>query len=180
MVHYSDILEFWFSDRVKQLQFVKSKSFDKEIIQKFHKTYEHAISGKLKDWENHAEGILALIILLDQFPRNMFRDTPKAFATDQKALSLSKGAIDQGLDLKLSLEYRTFLYMPFMHSEELTEQERSVELFKSFGTDITVKYAIAHLDIIKKWGRFPHRNRILNRPSTSEEIEFLTQPGSSF
>jgi uncharacterized protein (DUF924 family) len=124
--------------------------------------------------------MLAAILVLDQFPRNMFRDDPRAFATDQAALTLSKRAIGEGLDLRLPPEQRAFIYMPFQHSEALDDQARSIEIFTSLGAPLNLDFARRHEAIIARFGRFPHRNAVLGRESTEDEIAFLKEPGSSF
>jgi len=175
-----EILDFWFSKRVTALHFAKDSAFDIEIKAEFLKAYQQAADGKLEKWQESALGSLALVIMLDQFPRNMFRDTPNAFATDEYALYVAKQAIEKRLDKELSKDQRMFLYMPFMHSEDLQIQEESVKLFEGMKRPDNIDYAIAHRDIIKEFGRFPHRNKILWRKSTPEEFEFLKQPGSGF
>jgi uncharacterized protein (DUF924 family) len=172
------IIDFWFDPKVKPLWFSKNEKFDKLIKDKFLSLYEQAASGELDTWKATSEGILALVIVLDQFPRNMFRNNPKSFASDDKALSCAKEAIQKNLDKNLNEEQKHFLYMPFMHSEHLEDQELSLKLFHD--QPEAYKYAKAHYDIIKRFGRFPHRNKILNRSSTPEELEFLKQPNSSF
>lgn len=175
-----NILDFWFSDRVKPLHFIKNSALDKEVSDRFYQTYKKASNSILNDWQRSAESSLALIIILDQFPRNMFRNTQKAFRTDSDALKISKDAIDNGFNANLNQEQCTFLYMPFMHSEDLSEQEFSVKLYSQLGIENNLSFAIAHRDIIRRFGRFPHRNDIMERKSTLEEIEFLKNPGSGF
>ncbi|WP_204367878.1 DUF924 family protein [Candidatus Jidaibacter acanthamoebae] len=175
----ANIIDFWFSKENQPLWFAKNKKFDALIKNKFHNVYQQAASGNLDHWKNTPEGLLALIIILDQFPRNMFRDKPTAFATDEKALYFTKYAINHGLNNKLSKkEYQHFLYLPLMHSENLTDQKLCLDLFKE--QEEPLKYAKLHYNIINKFGRFPHRNKILGRTSTQEELEFLAQPNSSF
>ena len=175
----SDIIRFWF-DHAPQW-FDKDPLFDADIRRRYLPLYRQAVEGELSSWENKPEDMLALIILLDQFPRNMFRDTPDAFASDALALSLTKKAIELGVDKKLSkTTYKQFLYMPLMHSEVLADQQLSVEVFSALNDPQALRYAEAHRDIIARFGRFPHRNKILGRPSTEEERVFLTQPNSGF
>ncbi|MDJ0647514.1 MAG: DUF924 family protein [Xenococcaceae cyanobacterium MO_188.B19] len=176
----SEILNFWFSDRVKPLWFKKSAAFDREIEARFINTYLMAKTGALEHWKSNPHDTLALIIVLDQFPRNMFRDTSQAFATDNQAVELTKYAIEHNYDQSLSMDEQVFLYMPLMHSENKANQAKCVELFTKLGKQDNLKFAIKHQEIIEIFGRFPHRNKILNRESTSAEQEFLTQPGSSF
>ena len=174
------ILDFWFSGAVKPFHFQKNIAFDDTIRERFGSSYEEAFEGKLDDWLLAAKSSLALVIMLDQFPRNMFRNTPQSFGADNKAHAAAKSAINSGFDQELTQEQRVFLYMPFMHSENIEEQERSVELYRMLGIENNVKFAVAHYDIIKRFGRFPHRNDILERDSTCEEIAFLKEPGSGF
>lgn len=176
----SAILNFWFSDKVKPLWFKKSAAFDREIEARFINTYLMAKTGALDNWKNNPHDALALIIVLDQFPRNIFRDTPQAFATDKQAVELTKYAIEHNYQQSLSVDGRVFLYMPLMHSEDMANQSKCVELFTKLGKEDNIKFAIKHQEIIEGFGRFPHRNKILGRESTSAEKEFLTQPGSSF
>ena len=175
-----DILSFWFSEKVKPLWFKKDTEFDREIKQRFFDTYQLAKAGELDDWRSNPESILALIILLDQFPRNMFRSTPQAFATDRQAVELTQYALEKKYEQELSTEKKVFLYMPLMHSEGSEDQAKCVELFQKLGKEDNLKFAIKHQKIVTRFGRFPHRNKILGRESTPAEQEFLTQPGSSF
>lgn len=186
----NDILAFWFEDPTGQtttyrkVWFSKNADFDQEIRDRFLGVYTQAKDGVLTHWQETPHGCLALILVLDQFPRNMFRDQPEAFATDQKALACAQHAIAYGFDEMLPLIQRWFVYLPFMHSESLEMQQQSVELFRQFTNDPDTQssypYALKHLEVIERFGRFPHRNSILGRESTFEETEFLQQPGSSF
>lgn len=177
-----DILDFWFEETQPQQWFQVNEEFDAAIRDRFHEAYESAANGQFDDWQNSADGALALCILLDQMPRNMFRDTPKAFATDNKALVVAKYAISKGLDSVLSPQKRRFLYLPFEHSENINDQHRSVELFEKMKDDdpLGYDYAVRHLKVIEEYGRFPHRNKILGRDNTPEEEEYLAQPGAGF
>ena len=175
-----DVLNFWFSERVKPLWFKKSADFDREIKQRFLDTYQRAEAGILNDWRDDPRDLLALIIVLDQFPRNLFRNTALAFATDKQAVELTKYAVNNNYQQNLSPEELAFLYMPLMHSENKQDQKKCVELFTELGREDNLKFAIEHRDIIDRFDRFPHRNEILGRQSTPEEQKFLTQPGSSF
>ncbi|NJO79751.1 MAG: DUF924 domain-containing protein [Cyanobacteria bacterium RM1_2_2] len=188
------ILDFWFGDPQteettyqarRKFWFGKQPEFDAAIGQKFREDYEQAANGKLDAWRQEPLGCLGLIIVLDQFSRNMFRDTPQAFATDAKALSVAQQAVAQGFDQALQPLQRMFVYLPFEHSENRAHQAQSVALFRQLHTDATeledvFDYAVRHQVVIEQFGRFPHRNQILGRESTPEEIEFLKQPGSSF
>lgn len=192
MADVQAILEFWFGDGSgRALQhdrrewFQKNPAFDREIETRFRTPYEQAAAGKLDGWRNTPEGTLALIILLDQFPRNMFRNQPQAFATDARARELTRWAIAQQFDQALSPFQRRFLYMPLQHSESLDDQVRSVFLFSQLtqeepGAAEALDYAIRHRDVIARFGRFPHRNAVLGRSSTEAETEFLKQKGSRF
>ena len=175
-----DVLSFWFSESVKPFWFKKDPKFDWEINQRFINTYQLAKTGALVEWRKNPEDILALIIVLDQFPRNMFRNTPQAFATDAQAVKLTKEALEQNFQQELSPQQQVFLYMPLMHSERQADQSKCVELFTNLGKEDNLRFAIKHQEIINRFGRFPHRNEILGRESTSEEQKFLNQPGSSF
>lgn len=172
-----EILKFWFSEEITKLWFAKDQGLDEEIWEEFFETYK--VKEEI-DWEETPENALAKVILFDQFPRNMFRDTPKAFETDELARKIAREALEKGWDQELSENRRTFLYMPFMHSENEEDQAYCVELFTKHGKEAGLEYALMHQKIIDRFGRFPHRNKILGRPSTEEEKEFLTQPGSSF
>ncbi len=177
---FSEVLDFWFDRRVKPLWFKKSEEFDREIKERFEPVYLQAKTGELDQWRIVPQSSLALIIVLDQFPRNMYRQTPQAFATDDKAVEVTKYAIARNYQQSLTSEQQIFLYMPLMHSEERSEQALCVELFTKLGKEENLKFALKHQKIIDRFGRFPHRNQILGRESTPAEKEFLTQPGSSF
>lgn len=181
------ILLFWFGvpasvdyGKPRSFWFQSTPEVDQNIRKNFEQTYNLALKGKLDDWVNTPQGCLSLMLLLDQFPRNMFRGTPQAFATDEKALQIAKNAIKKDFDQKLPSFQRQFVYMPLMHSENREDQNKSVELFKALGDDKNLQYATAHRDIVERFGRFPHRNVTLNRPCTPEEKEFLQRPGFSF
>lgn len=157
--------------------FNSSPAFDEEVRARFLETYEAGARGELTDWERSAYGALALVLLLDQFPRNMFRSTPKAFASDEKAKQIADRAIAAGRDKAVDPQVHTFFYMPFMHSEALADQERCVALMAEGGKQENIKYAEIHRDAIARFGRFPHRNEILGRKSTPEEIAYLQSGG---
>ncbi len=186
-----EILNFWFGSpksvdygKERSFWFTKNPEFDKELGDRFLLAYEQAARGELDYFQASPLGCLAVILLLDQFPRNMFRGTPKSFATDAKALSVAKNAVNRGCDRVLLPVQRWFIYLPFEHSENLADQKRSVELFLTLSDDpasaSTIDYALRHKAVIERFGRFPHRNKILGRENTPAEDEFLTQPGSSF
>ncbi|MBD1809673.1 DUF924 domain-containing protein [Microcoleus sp. FACHB-SPT15] len=191
MLQAEAILEFWFGKpdeadygKSRKVWFTKNPEFDDEVRSRFLNVHNQAAAGKLNDWNATPQGCLALIILLDQFPRNMFRGQPQAFATDPQALAYARHAVTQGFDKELPKLQRWFVYLPFEHSENLADQHRCVELCEQLGDEPemreAVDYAYRHLRVIERFGRFPHRNRILGRETTPEEAEFLKQPGSSF
>lgn len=177
---HNDVLTFWFEELSPTQWWQKDDKLDKSIHKKFEKLHHQAIQCELYQWRNSAKGRLAEIIVLDQFSRNMFRDTAKAFSQDPLALSLAQQAIAIGADTELDAVERSFLYMPFMHSESLIIHQQACLLFKANGNESNYQFELKHFDIINKFGRYPHRNNILNRKSTIEEIDFLTQPNSSF
>ncbi|MFV5523102.1 MULTISPECIES: DUF924 family protein [Acinetobacter] len=179
-MNYQDILDFWFSPETQPNWFAKSDQFDQSLKEKFGDILEQASRAELWSWRKNADGRLAEIIVLDQFSRNIFRDTPRAFAQDSLALALAQEAISQDLDKQLSPEQRSFLYMPFMHSESKLIHEFALKLFQRLGNPENLEYEIKHKIIIDRFGRYPHRNQILGRESTEEELSFLTQPDSSF
>ncbi len=192
-ISHQDILDFWFPpdqaptfEQAKQSWFSKDPAFDAEITQRFGEAYEVAAAGKLDNWAGTAEGALALILLLDQFPRNMFRDSAKAFATDPQARDIAHQAIEQGFDKDpaWSPSHRIFFYLPFEHSEDLADQKLCLELVKDVPGAMEEQgfhyWAEAHYRIIERFGRFPHRNRALGRDNTIEEAAFLLQPNSGF
>jgi uncharacterized protein (DUF924 family) len=171
------VLSFWKKAGPKRW-FKSDSEFDHEISDKFLVTHQAAELGKLASWdEEGAEGALALVIVLDQFPRNMFRGTARAFATDALALAVAKRAIERGFDRKIKLPEKTFLYLPFEHSENRADQETSLKLFEATKDKELVRWAKLHHDTIQRFGRFPHRNEILGRVSTPEEIAFLDEGG---
>lgn len=177
---YTDVLTFWFEEIDQSKWWVKDESFDALICERFSELHTQAHLGELFEWRKTPKGRLAEIIVLDQFSRNMFRDTPRAFASDPMALALAQEAITSSADSKLTPIEQSFLYMPFMHSESLVIHKKAVELFKSTGLESSYEFELKHKEIIERFGRYPHRNTILKRTSTEEEVEFLKQPGSSF
>jgi uncharacterized protein (DUF924 family) len=177
-----DVLGFWFEETQAPQWFQVNPEFDDLIKTRFSDSYEKASLGIFDDWKNSSDGCLALCILLDQFPRNMYRGTSKAFATDARALVVAKYALSKGFDQVLTPIKRRFLYLPFEHSENLNDQRKCVELFESMKKDDPMghDYALRHLKVIERFGRFPHRNKILGRMNTPEEEEYLAQSGSGF
>ena len=191
MMNYEAILGFWFGEKdaldfgqPQQFWFRKNPQQDSQIKQMFEPIYLKAKAAELDQWKEEALSCLALIIVLDQFPRNIYRGKPQAFATDTQALILAQYAIANKYYQLLLPVQRWFLYLPFEHSENLADQETAVKLFSTLKDDphsqSSIAYAERHLKIIQDFGRFPHRNKILGRESTPEEIEFLKQPGSGF
>lgn len=168
-----DVLEFWFSDRMQPYWFAKSEEIDHRITEEFGPTYEAALRRELDPWMETAEGALALVITLDQFPRNMFRGSGRSFESNDLALEHARAALNAGFDQQIEATQRQFFYLPFMHSEDLPDQTLSVELYEALGNENSLAFAIAHRDIIERFGRFPHRNAVLDRPSTPDEVEFL-------
>ncbi|HSQ79832.1 MAG TPA: DUF924 family protein [Casimicrobiaceae bacterium] len=183
----AEILDFWFppgASGERREWFQKDPAFDGEIRERFGTALAAGLAGAFGDWCTSPRGALARIVLLDQYTRNAFRDTPAAFAGDPAALATAEDAIAQGFDRELVPRERAFMYMPFQHSESLLLQERSVALFAALASDTgfdgQLPWAQRHRDVVRRFGRFPHRNDILGRASTPEEIEFLRQPGSRF
>ena len=173
----AQVLDFWFGVDPKKW-YAKDDAFDADIRTRFLATYEAAAAGQLADWEAAApDGALALTIVLDQFSRNMFRGSARTFAADAAALAVAKHAVERGFDKQLELKRRNFFYLPFMHSENLADQERCVALSREAGDPNTLKYAELHRDIIRRFGRFPHRNAVLGRVTTPEEQAFLDAGG---
>jgi uncharacterized protein (DUF924 family) len=193
------IQEFWFGNdaddavtavRQTKLWWSKDEALDVLIRQRFATYTESALAGNLDGWALTPDGCLSLILLCDQFPRNMYRDTPAAFASDAKALALSKAGLASGHDKNLRAIQRVFFYLPFEHSESVADQDCAVTLFEQLAIEASaahqtmfdnfLNFAHRHREVIRRFQRFPHRNKILGRLSTAEEVEFLSQPGSSF
>lgn len=177
---YRDVLQFWFEEIQPSKWWAKDDAFDQLIIRRFAALHSRATRCELFAWRADAEGRLAEIIILDQFSRNMFRGSPLAFAYDSLALALAQEAISAQADQALRPVERSFLYMPFMHSESLVIHEVATDLFQKNGLQGSLDFEIKHKSIIAKFGRYPHRNRILGRESTAAEIAFLKMPGSGF
>ena len=171
-----DVISFWRAAGYERW-FEPDAQFDHAVRERFLGTHEAAATGELANWQQTPEGALALLILLDQFPRNMFRGTPRAFATDETARQIARGAIDNGFDRRVDPVMRSFFYLPFMHSEDVADQERCLALYRDLGDADGIKYAEIHLDAIRRFGRFPHRNEILGRPSTPDEAAYLESGG---
>lgn len=188
---WQDVLDFWFlpvgdpgHGKSRPEWFRKDDAFDERIRERFGALIEQALAGGLDDWSTTLRGTLARIIVLDQFTRNVFRDSPRAFAGDAQALAIATTIFGRRDDRQLLPAERWFTYLPFEHSEDIAMQARAVALFTALEAESDlgnlVEYAVRHRDIIARFGRFPHRNRILGRPSTADEAEFLKLPGSGF
>ncbi len=175
-----EVHDFWFGQLTPKARFAKDEATDAQIRSRFSDLYSRLSKELPAEATASARGVLAAVIVLDQFPRNMFRGSPNAFATDDKALELSESAIRCDFDKELSVKERQFLYMPFQHSEDRVVQSRSIEFFASLGDPEILEYAQRHMAIIDRFGRFPQRNEALGRKSTDEEADFLQEPGSSF
>jgi uncharacterized protein (DUF924 family) len=172
----ADIVAFWRAAGPARW-FTKDAAFDAEVRARFLALWEAARDGRCAAWEASDDGTLALILVLDQFPRNIFRNEARAFATDAAALELARRAVDRGVDARIDPALRAFAYLPFMHSENLADQERCVALCRAAGLTDNIDFAVEHADIIRRFGRFPHRNRVLGRATTPEEAAFLAGGG---
>jgi uncharacterized protein (DUF924 family) len=178
---YQEIIDFWFSERVHKNWWSKDEAFDQEIRSRFAGIHRLASEGGLTAWRQTPQGRLAEVIVLDQFPRNMFRDRADAFATDQLARQCTRDAVAAGADQALTPQQRAFLYMPLMHSESRADHEEAIRLYSSHPElSYNLDFELKHKAIIDRFGRYPHRNTVLGRTSTPEEMEFLQQQGSSF
>ena len=176
----ADVLAFWFQEIDPSSWWEKDPELDAAICARFGDLHRRAAVCELHAWRDTPQGRLAEIIVLDQFSRNIYRDTAAAFASDPLALALAQTAVDSGADEQLHGEHRSFLYMPYMHSESIAIHDVALTLFENHGNPRTLEFERSHRAIIERFGRYPHRNGILGRESTPEELEFLTQPGSSF
>ena len=175
-----NILHFWFKELTSKQHFTKDPALDETIRTRFGATLDAAARCELFAWRATPEGALAEIIVLDQFSRNIYRDSPRAFAQDALALALAQALVARGQDSALSLEQRRFAYMPYMHSESSLIHAHAVQLFAQPGLEDGLNFELRHKAIIDRFGRFPHRNALLGRASSTEEIAFLNEPGSSF
>ena len=170
------VLEFWFKQD-RKAWFEKNPAFDEDLRARFLPLHEKAVTGQLESWKNEPKSCLALVILLDQVPRNTFRGAARAFASDALALCAARAIVDRGWDQAMTADEQMFAYLPFEHSESLVDQEHSLQLFEG---NENYEWARRHWEIVRRFGRFPHRNAALGRANTPEEIEFLKQPGSGF
>lgn len=168
-----EILDFWFSDEVRPRWFDSTPAFDRKLRDDYEKLWRRAKHGDLDHWRQGADGCLALVILLDQLPLNMFRNQAESYATEVQAREIARLALERGFDRELPVERRAFLYMPFMHSEDPDDQALSVELYSQPGLEKNIRFAKHHRDIVDRFGRFPHRNAALGRDSTAAEVEYL-------
>ncbi len=174
------VIQFWFEEIEPKQRFIKDPQFDELIRSRFGEAHQRAQQGLLASWREHSLGALAEIIILDQFSRNMFRESPLAFASDTLALMLAQEAIRRKFDKQLDNTRKAFLYMPFMHSESAEIHETALSLFDQPGLEDNYNFETRHKEIIDRFGRYPHRNKLLGRESTAEESAFLSRPGSSF
>ena len=174
------VLSFWFEELSPSKWWEKDEELDQQVKERFGDIHKQAKAMELYSWRSEPHGRLAEIIVLDQFSRNMFRNTPRSFENDQAALALSQEAVLNNAHKDLNASEQAFLFMPFMHSESLMMQKKALELYSKPGLEDNYDFSMRHHDIIERFGRYPHRNEILNRESTKEELEFLSQPNSSF
>jgi uncharacterized protein (DUF924 family) len=182
MTEAREVLAFWFgpADERRPEWFRKDDAFDAQIRERFGAQVEQALAGALREWADSTDGALARVLLLDQFTRNIFRGKPRAFAGDALALEAARAIVVHGHDMQLSPLRRVFVYLPYEHAEDRAVQHESLRLFEALGDPDFLDYARRHAALVERFGRFPHRNAILGRASTPEEIEFLKQPGSGF
>ncbi|MEJ2360035.1 MAG: DUF924 domain-containing protein [Gammaproteobacteria bacterium] len=173
IVSARELIDFWFSERVAKFWFNSTPAFDDELRAHFADTYAAACRGELDDWQTSAEGALALVILFDQIPLNIYRGQSRSFASEERARRVASQAISRGLDQHLPGAQKAFMYLPYMHSENLEDQETSVKLFTRAGLEKNLRFAHHHREIVRRFGRFPHRNAILGRESTAEEVAWL-------
>lgn len=179
-MNYETILAFWFTELSPEQWYKSDLVLDQLITERFSDYHRAATANELWQWRSSPRSALAEIIILDQFSRNIGRNTPRAFASDSQALALSQYAIENKFDIQLDDVERSFLYLPFMHSESAIIHKVALELYTNLGNPINLDFEEQHKRIIDRFGRYPHRNAILGRPSTAEEITFLQEPGSSF
>ena len=179
-MNYMDIIQFWYTEITPRNWFMKDLGFDAMLKRRFSHIHQQAVAGELSSWRSKPLGQLAEIIVLDQFSRNLYRTLPQTFAYDGQALVLAQTAIAKQADLVLQPLQKAFLYMPFMHSESAIIHQQAMQLFNQPGLEDNYKFELKHKVIIDRFSRYPHRNVVLNRPSTLAEKKFLSQPGSSF
>ncbi|NTV95616.1 MAG: DUF924 domain-containing protein [Thiobacillus sp.] len=173
---YAELLDFWFAEAMRPHWFASTPEIDRIILTRYEPLWQAARDGALASWLDSPDGALALVIVLDQFPLNMYRDRPEAYSSGDQALAAARQALARGYDRLLAKDRLAFLFLPFMHSEDPADQDRSVELFRGAGLDD--RWAEHHRDLVRRFGRFPHRNAVLGRPSRSDEIDYLASPGA--
>jgi uncharacterized protein (DUF924 family) len=174
------LLAYWFEDLTPKQWFTADDAVDATLHERFGDLPDAGLDGRLEGWTATADGALALVLVLDQLPRNLYRGTARAFAYDAKARDVARQAVGLGFDHAVAAERRVFFYLPFEHSEALADQDWSVALMTPLGNDVYTDYALRHRDVISRFGRFPHRNAALGRISTAEEKAYLAQPGAGF
>lgn len=177
---YQDVIDFWFDPNHELFWFEKNTDFDAAIKKNFEPLISHALNNELVSWRDSPKGRLAEILVLDQIPRNIYRNDRKSFMGDRKALELAKVAVELKIDQDFKTKEKSFLYLPFMHSEDLIDHKIAAQLYSQPGLEFNLKYENLHVDILKKFGRYPHRNDLLGRTSTPQEVAFLKGPNSSF
>ena len=170
---YQQLLDFWFSEEVKKKWFNSTPEFDQQLKDTYESPWQQGVDGELESWTESADGCLALVILFDQLPLNMYRNRAESFSSEQLARNVADLAVLQGFDQQLPDDRKGMLYMPFMHSGNLEDQKRSIELFEKAGLKEAARFSHHHYGIVEKFGRFPHRNKALGRESTPAEIEYL-------
>jgi len=173
MINYQDVIDFWFDEKTKPLWFNSNDEFDLKLRNEYFDVYNAAKNSELTAWQEEVFGALALVIILDQFPLNMFRGLPQSFETEALSREIAAKAINEGFDADLNTEQKAFLYMPYMHSENIKDQDESLILFNQEGLELNLDFALHHYEIVKQFGRFPHRNKIIGRESSKEELEYL-------
>ena len=173
MTTYQEIIEFWFDAKTKPFWFNSTDDFDLNLRERYFDVYHAAKNSELNSWQQNAHGALALVIILDQFPLNMFRGLPQSFETEALSRDIARQAISDGFDMALNAEEKSFLYMPYMHSENISDQNESLILFNQPGLENNLRFAKHHYEIIQQFGRFPHRNKILGRESSEAELKYL-------
>lgn len=169
-----EIIDYWYSPGIRSHWFASTPELDAEIRERYEALWQAATNGELDHWQTSPQGCLALVILLDQFPLNMYRNLPQSFSSEARAIEVAHAAIAKGFDQALRQEQKAFLYMPFMHSEKLADQNLSVKLYTEAGLKQNQHFAEHHRELIRRFGRFPHRNQILGRTSKTGEIEYLS------
>jgi len=179
-MNYQEIIQFWFYEIKPSQIWTKDKKFDQLIVERFSEVYQQATRCELYQWRDSPHGCLAEIIVLDQFSRNMFRNSPLAFKFDSLALCLAQNAITHEIDKKVDKDKRSFIYLPLMHSESKIIHKQALKIYQNLGNQSSLDFEIKHKNIIDKFGRYPHRNKVLGRDSTPEELDFLKGPNSSF